>query len=164
MGAAGNTGLLAGEPEPCSKALLHHRPAALSADEGEIAGFACVNDSGKFRQKRDYDRRFGLFRPERDHAVFDMLASQLHDVAAPETGKEQQCERQSFPRADRPACLKAFDFRIRPAMEALGFRTKAAYPFRWIALDVARFKSPAEQSAHAFQKINRSYAGNWVTG
>ena len=81
-----------------------------------------------------------------------MLASQLHDVAAPETGKEQQCERQSFPRADRPACLKAFDFRIRPAVEALGFRTKAACPFRWIALDVAKFKSPAEQSAHAFQK------------
>jgi hypothetical protein len=72
-------------------------------------------------------------------AVAQVLPSKQHHVRPTLTGVKQQCQGEASPRSYSMVNFKAFDFLIRPGVEALGVAFKVFNVIGRISCDVSIF-------------------------
>src|SRR5215471_8116222 len=101
--------IVAAVAEPVAESVRCEGLPPLGHQECEITGRARVDDLRQLRKDRDFDRLlFGalLDRHEFYPTVAHMLATELHNIASPDTEVEHQRERQPRLGADRVVCLE----------------------------------------------------------
>jgi membrane fusion protein, heavy metal efflux system len=78
-----------------------------------------VEHRAQFGMHRDRQRDAGLLLFHREHAVADVLAAHLDDIAAPLRRVEQQRQREARLAADRMMCLELRDLVVSPGVESV---------------------------------------------
>src|SRR5262249_11968890 len=80
-----------------------------------------VEHRAQFGMHRDRERLASLLLLHRKHAIANVLAAHLDDIAAPLAGVDQQRERKARLRADWMMRLKLRDLVLGPRMEPITF-------------------------------------------
>jgi len=143
-------------PKLIPKRALVERMTVRANDESKIAAGADAQRFSEHWQDRQRHLGVGLFSLDRRDAIADMLAPELHCVAATKAGVQQHVEPHSLSRANRPVALVGVDLLFGPDWDARVF-----WP-SWIGdagsgvgLDELRICSPPKYPAHRFEKMPR---------
>src|SRR5262245_6048506 len=112
-----------------------------------------IENCPQFTMHRDRQCRSGLLLFHMQHAVANVLAAHLDDIAAALRREEQQRESEPRLAADRMRGLKGGDFCFGPGMVTVSLWVRQLDVPRWICRDEFLRHAELHQVANGFQPI-----------